>query len=172
MTENERKNIMKTFMKTMALAGLLALAAGSASAAVSVTWIHPENFHDLPFPTVDRNEMLDQISDHFKKLGENLPPGEDLRIEITDFDPAGRLIPSARLGRDLRVLSGRADWPRMDLNYAIERNGQVVKSGQSQLQDMNYQQTYNHYFDSEPLRYEKQMIDDWFVKTIAPIKKR
>jgi hypothetical protein len=163
---------MKTFMKTMALAGLLALAAGSASAAVSVTWIHPENFHDLPFPTVDRNEMLDQISDHFKKLGENLPPGEDLRIEITDFDPAGRLIPSARLGRDLRVLSGRADWPRMDLNYAIERNGQVVKSGQSQLQDMNYQQTYNHYFDSEPLRYEKQMIDDWFVKTIAPIKKR
>jgi hypothetical protein len=163
---------MKTFMKTMALAGLLALAAGSASAAVSVTWIHPENFHDLPFPTVDRNEMLDQISDHFKKLGENLPPGEDLRIEITDFDPAGRLIPSARLGRDLRVLSGRADWPRMDLNYAIERNGQVIKSGQSQLQDMNYQQTYNHYFDSEPLRYEKQMIDDWFVKTIAPIKKR
>jgi hypothetical protein len=163
---------MKTFMKAMALAGLLALAAGSASAAVSVTWIHPENFHDLPFPTVDRNEMLDQISDHFKKLGENLPPGEDLRIEITDFDPAGRLIPSARLGRDLRVLSGRADWPRMELNYAIEQNGQVIKSGQSQLQDMNYQQTFNHYFDSEPLRYEKQMIDDWFAKTIAPIKKR
>jgi hypothetical protein len=163
---------MKTFMKTMALAGLLALAAGGASAAVSVTWIHPENFHDLPFPTADRNEMLDQISDHFKKLGENLPPGQDLRIEITDFDPAGRLIPSARLGRDLRVLSGRADWPRMELNYAIEQNGQVIKSGQSQLQDMNYQQTYNHYFDSEPLRYEKQMIDEWFVKTIAPIKKR
>jgi hypothetical protein len=60
----------------------------------------------------------------------------------------------------------------MELNYAIEQNGQVVKSGQSQLQDMNYQQSYNHYFDSEPLRYEKQMIDDWFAKTIAPIKKR
>jgi hypothetical protein len=163
---------MKTFMKTMALAGLLALAAGSASAAVSVTWVHPENFHDLPFPTWERKEMLDQIADHFKKLGENLPPGQDLRIEITDFDPAGRLIPSIRLGRDLRVLSGRADWPRMELNYAVEQNGQVLKSGQAQLQDMNYLQTYNHYFDSEPLRYEKQMIDDWFVKTIAPIHKR
>jgi hypothetical protein len=156
---------MKPFMKTMALAGLLALAAGSASAAVNVTWVHPENFHDLPFPGWERKEMLDQ-------LGANLPPGEDLRVEITDFDPAGRLIPSIRLGRDLRVMTGRADWPRMELNYAIEQNGQVIKSGQSQLQDMNYQQTFSHYFDSESLRYEKQMIDDWFDKTIAPIKKK
>jgi hypothetical protein len=54
----------------------------------------------------------------------------------------------------------------------IEQNGQVIKSGKSQLQDMNYQQSYNHYFDSEPLRYEKQMIDDWFDKTIAPVRKR
>jgi hypothetical protein len=60
----------------------------------------------------------------------------------------------------------------MELNYAIEQNGQVIKSGQSQLQDMNYQQTFSHYFDSEPLRYEKQMIDDWFDKTIAPIKQK
>jgi hypothetical protein len=37
---------------------------------------------------------------------------------------------------------------------------------------MNYQQTVSHYFDSEPLRYEKQMIDEWFSKTIAPIRKR
>lgn len=163
---------MKSFMKTMALAGLLTLAAGGASAAVNVTWVHPENFHDLPFATWERDEMLGQITDHFKKLGANLPPGQDLRVEITDFDPAGRLIPSARLGRDLRVLTGRADWPRMELNYAVEQNGQVIKSGQAQLQDMNYQQTFNHYFDSEPLRYEKQMIDDWFDKTIAPIKQK
>ena len=138
---------MKPLMKTMALAGLLALAAGSASAAVNVAWIHPENFHDLPFPTWER-------------------------IEITEFDPAGHLVPSIRLGRDIRVLSGRADWPRMELRYAVEQNGQVIKSGESQLQDMNYQQTFSHYFDSEPLRYEKQMIDDWFSKTIAPIRKR
>jgi len=163
---------MKSLVSTMALAGLLALAAGSASAAVNVTWIHPENYHDLPFPGAERKEMLEQIADHFKKLGANLPPGQDLRIEITDFDPAGRLIPSIRLGRDIRVMTGRADWPRMDLRYAIEQNGQVVKSGESQLQDMNYQQTVTHYFDSEPLRYEKQMIDAWFIKTIAPIRKR
>jgi len=163
---------MTTFMNKMALAGLLALAAGGASAAVQVAWVHPENFHDLPFPTWERDEMLGQITDHFKKLGDNLPPGQDLRIEITDFDPAGHLVPSARFGRDLRIMSGRADWPRMELRYAIEQNGQVVKSGEARLQDMNYQQTFNRYFDSEPLRYEKQMIDDWFAKTVAPIRKR
>jgi hypothetical protein len=54
----------------------------------------------------------------------------------------------------------------------VEQNGQVIKSGEAKLQDMNYQQTFSHYFDSEPLRYEKQMIDDWFDKTIAPVRKR
>jgi hypothetical protein len=164
------KSYVKWLTASLALGG--ALAAGGAAAAVTVTYVHPENFHDLPFPTADREEMLGQISDHFKKLGANLPAGQDLRIEVTDFDPAGRLIPNARSGQDLRILNGRADWPRMDLRYTIEQNGQVVKTGQAQLQDMNYQQTFSQYFDTEPLRYEKQMIDDWFDKTIAPIQKR
>jgi hypothetical protein len=60
----------------------------------------------------------------------------------------------------------------MDLRYEVEQNGQVIKRGKSELQDMNYQQTSSHYFDTEPLRYEKQMIDEWFDKTIAPIRKR
>ncbi|WP_296952096.1 DUF3016 domain-containing protein [uncultured Massilia sp.] len=163
---------MKPFMPAVALAGLLALVAGSASAAVSVTYVKPETFHDLPFATWERDEMLQQISDHFTKLGQSLPAGQDLRIEVTDFDPAGRLIPNARMGRDLRVLSGSADWPRMDLRYTLEQDGKVIKSGEAKLADMNYQQTFNRYFDSEPLRYEKQMIDTWFDKTIAPIDRK
>lgn len=163
---------MKPFMHTMALAGLLALAAGSASAAVSVTYIKPESFHDLPFASWERDEMLQQVSDHFTKLGKALPPGQDLRIEVTDFDPAGRLIPNASMGRDLRVMTGRADWPRMDLRYTLEQDGKVLKSGEAKLSDMNYQQTFNQYFDSEPLRYEKQMIDTWFGQNIAPVDRR
>lgn len=163
---------MKSFMKTMALAGLLALAASNASAAVTVTYIKPETFHDLPFATWERDELLQQISDHFVKLGKWLPQGQDLRIEVTDFDPAGRLYPNTRGGKELRVLTGTADWPRMDLRYAIEQNGQVIKSGEAKLSDMNYQQNFNHYFDSEPLRYEKEMIDNWFDQTIAPIRQR
>jgi len=153
-----------------AIAGLLALGAGTASAAVNVTYVHPESFTDLPFTTWERDDMLKDLSDHFQALGKFLPQGQDLRIEVTDFDPAGRLIPNAAAGRDLRVMNGRADWPRMTLRYAIEQNGQVLKSGEAKLSDMNYQQNSMIFSRNEPLFYEKKMIDDWFDKTIAPVE--
>jgi len=163
---------MTSFMKTLALGGLLALAAGGASAAVKVTYVQPENFPDMPFATWERDEILQQLTEHFDKLGKALPPGQDLRIEVLDFDPAGRLLPNRAAGRDLRVLTGQADWPRMKLRYTVEQNGQVLKSGEAQLSDMNYQSGPHRYFDSEPLRYEKEMIDEWFEKAIAPLPRR
>jgi hypothetical protein len=163
---------MKSFMKTLAVGGLLALAAGGAQAAVSVVFNETQRYSDVPFPSADRREVLGQLEDHFKTLGKYLPAGQDLNIEVLDVDLAGRDIPSFRAGRDIRVINGRADWPRMQIRYSLQQGGQVVKSGEAQLQDMNYQFGANHYFDSEPLRYEKQMIDDWFRKNIAPIVRR
>jgi hypothetical protein len=160
---------MKPLVQKMALAGLFALTAGSASAAVTVTYVEPDKFSDLPFVTWEREDTLKSLTEHFTKLGNSLPPGQDLRIEVLDVDLAGRAIPSARLGRDIRVLRGQADWPRMTLRFSLEQNGQVLKSGEAQLSDMNYLNHMSHYFDSEPLRYEKQMIDDWFEKTIGPL---
>ncbi|ALK95579.1 hypothetical protein AB595_19045 [Massilia sp. WF1] len=160
---------MKSFMQKMALAGLFALAAGSAGATVTVTYVQPDRFSDVPFVTADREDTLKTLTDHFTWLGSSLPPGQDLRIEVLDIDLAGRLIPNARMGRDLRVLRGQADWPRIDLRYSLEQNGQVLKSGEAQLSDMNYLNHTNRYFDGEPLRYEKAMIDDWFEKTIGPL---
>jgi hypothetical protein len=174
LTEDDRKegHTMKSFIPTMALAGLLALAAGSAVAAVTVTFNETQRYSDMPFPTWDRENVKEQLADHFKELGQYLPPGQDLRIDVLDIDLAGRDVPNFRTGNDIRVMTGRADWPRMQLRYALEQNGQVIKSAEVQLQDMNYQMTRNHYFSSEPFRYEKQMIDDWFEKDIAPIRKQ
>ncbi len=163
---------MKSLMHKVALAGLLALAAGSAGAAVSVTYIKPDKFIDLPFVPWEREDTLKQLTEHFNRIGSALPPGQDLRIEVLDIDLAGREIPNARAGRDLRILRGQADWPRMDLRYSLEQNGQVIKSGEAKLSDMNYLNHANRYFDSEPLRYEKAMIDDWYEKTIGPLPER
>jgi hypothetical protein len=160
---------MKSLMQKMALAGLFALVAGSAGAAVSVTYVQPDKFSDLPFVTWEREDTLKDLTEHFTWLGKSLPPGQDLRIEVTDVDLAGRAIPNARAGRDLRVLRGQADWPRIELRYAVEQNGQVLKSGEAKLSDMNYLNHTSRYFDSESLRYEKSMIDDWFEKTIGPL---
>jgi hypothetical protein len=164
---------MKSLMHKMALAGLFAglsgFAAGSAGAAVTVNYVQPDRFSDLPFVPWEREDTLKTLTEHFTKLGNSLPPGQDLRIEVLDVDLAGRAIPNARAGRDLRVLRGQADWPRMQFRYAIEENGQLLKSGEAQLSDMNYLDHRTRYFDSEPLRYEKQMIDDWFEKNIGPL---
>jgi hypothetical protein len=156
-------------MQKMALAGLFALVAGSASAAVTVTYMEPDKFTDVPFASWEREDTLKQLTEHFTWLGNSLPPGQDLRIEVLDVDLAGRAIPNARTGRDIRVLRGRADWPRMTLRFSLEQNGQVLKSGEAQLSDMTYLDHTTRYFDTEPLRYEKQMIDDWFEKTIGPL---
>jgi hypothetical protein len=163
---------MKTFIKTLAVAGLFALTAGSAHAGVSVAFDQTHRYSDVPFDPTDRKQALDALADHFVELGKYLPQGEDLHITVTDVDLAGREIPNFRAGRDLRVLNGRADWPRMELHYSLEQNGQVIKSGEAQLQNMDYQNRTSHYFDSDPYRYEKQMIDDWFDKNIAPIHGR
>lgn len=154
------------------VAALLALAAGSASAATTVNYINPEKFTDVPFASWDREDALKNLTEHFQKLGENLPAGQDLHIDVTDVDLAGREYPSARAGRDIRIMRGMADWPRMELRYTIEQNGQVIKSGDGHLQSMDYQERINRYFDSDAFRYEKQMMDDWFAKNIAPIRSR
>jgi hypothetical protein len=84
---------------------------------------------------------------------------------VLDIDLAGRLYPR-RGGEDIRVMNGGADWPRMRLRTRWSRMARV-RSGDEQLANMNYMQRINRYWETDPLRYEKQMLDDWFDKTIV-----
>jgi hypothetical protein len=161
---------MQPKIRQLALAGLFALAAGAASAGVKVVYDHPENFADLPFASWEREDVLKDLTGHFTKLGQALPPGQDLTIEVLDIDLAGRTHPGRSAGRDIRILRGGADWPHMHLRYSLESNGTVIKQGDDQLSDMMYLNHISHYTDGDTLRYEKQMIDDWFENNIAPLK--
>jgi hypothetical protein len=163
---------MKPVIRQLALAGLFLLSAGAASAAVKVTYNHPENFADLPFSTWDREDVLKQLTDHFNKLGKALPPGQDLDVEVLDVDLAGREYPGRSTGRDIRVMRGGADWPRIHLRYSLVANGNVIKSGDAKLSDMDYLHRIGHYMDGDALRFEKEMIDQWFEKNIGPVRPR
>ena len=66
---------MKNVIRTLALSGLLALAAGAASAEVTVNYIQPDRFSDLPFSPWEREEVLKELTEHFTSLGAKLPPG-------------------------------------------------------------------------------------------------
>jgi len=164
---------MKSLIGKTALAAaatILALGAGAASAGVTVNYVDSDKFSDLPFAPWERKEVLDDLAGFFAELGKALPPGQDLTVEVTDIDLAGREYPNTRSGRDLRVLKGGADWPIMELRYTLTANGQVVKSGQEKLTDMNYLNRINRLTDGDRLRYEKRMIEDWFNKTILQKK--
>ena len=146
----------------------LALAAGSSAwAGVQVTFDNPDDYSDVPFSSRDREQVLAGLANHFTWLGKSLPPGQDLRIEITDVDLAGREDPARRGAFDVRVMTGRADWPRLRLRYTLEQHGKVIASGNAYLSDMSYLQHINRYSSTDALRYEKRMIDDWFKNTFG-----
>jgi hypothetical protein len=144
------------------IAAVMLVASSSAFAGVEVTFAKPEEFSDLPFKPHERQDVLKGLAEHFQFLGKRLRPGQELKIEVTDVDMAGREEPGRHGGRDLRVLNGQSDWPRMRLRYVLEQNGKVIASGESAMSDMAYLQRLNRYSSGDALRYEKQLIDDWF----------
>jgi hypothetical protein len=159
--------MMKPHLLQLALAGLLLLSAGAAPAAVTVTYDHPENFSDLPFTSWEQEQALQELTAHFEKLGKALPAGQDLKIDVLDVDMAGREEPGLRAAHAIRIQKGGADWPHIHLRYSLESDGAVVKAGDEELSDMSYLTRLNRYAKGDPLRYEKQMLDDWFARTIA-----
>ena len=58
-----------------------------------------------------------------------------------------------------------------DLPFAPWEREQVLKGGDARLADMNYMQRINRMSDSDSLRAEKRMIDDWFNETILAKKR-
>jgi len=142
---------MKTWVAVLALA-----ASSGAWAGVQVNFSHPDDYSDMPFSTRDREQILAGLAEHFQLLGKGLRPGQDLKIEITDIDLAGREDPMRRGAMDVRIMDGRTDWPRLRLRYQLEQHGKVIASGNAALSDMSYLQRINRYSTSDALRYEKR----------------
>lgn len=149
-------------------AALLLAAAGAASAAaVTVKYQAPEQFMDVPDWEKDRVQLLKELTAHFEKLGQRLPADQQLLVTVTDLDLAGRVEPRRRSMHDIRILRGGADWPTMEFQYSLEQDGKVLASGSERLSNMMYMESLNRYQDSDTLRYEKPMLDEWFRKTFG-----
>jgi hypothetical protein len=166
---NTRSNslVIRVVVATVAIG----FNAAAAHAATEVKFIKPENFMDMPFSHSGREDVLKDIQRHFEKLAEKLPTGQELKIDVQDIDLAGRIEPQQiTTNSDFRILRGGADWPSMKFSYRVEADGKVIKSGNANVNDMNYLRGFNRYSSSEPLRYEKKMLDEWFRKEIIDSK--
>lgn len=157
---------MKTVIGKAALAAVFALGAGAASAGVTVKFVNPEKFTDLPTTDWERREVLQDLSAYFGKLGRQLPAGQELNVEITNIDLFGRGYPSVN-AREWRVARTAAEWPTMSLRYTISADGRVIDSGTEQLKDMEFHARRDVRPEDGNLRYEKRMIKAWFRETIV-----
>jgi len=142
----------------------LLIASGGAFATATVTYVDPDKMTDVPRFHTDLESMEYIFSEHLNRLSERLPAGQVLKVEFLDIDLAGDVFPRVAV-RDIRVLKGKADWPRLHFRYSIEQNGQVIRSGESKLSDPNYQMSINRY-NQDLYGHEKQMLDDWFRKDV------
>ena len=148
------------------LFGALTVAAAPAVLAagtVEVSFIEPTHYSDAGKDLVEarRNE---ETLDHFlHNLGERyLGANQTLKIDVLDVDLAGTVRPSRRSGTELRIVRGAADVPRIRLRYSLTEGGSVVKTAEETVTDLNYSRHTADYSQSDPLRYEKRMLADWF----------
>jgi hypothetical protein len=148
--------------------GALGAEPGPASAAVTVHYVQPDHFTDLPRAPWQRAQALDDFKAHFETLGAALRPGQDLVIDVLDIDLAGREQPNGLGSDELRIMHGGADWPTMHLRYTLSEGGKVVARGDAQLSDKGYADHINTYPRDARWPYEMQMIDAWWKKTFGP----
>lgn len=144
-----------------------ALWAGAAQAAsVEVRYLEPDNFADLGRSSWDRERAMKSLTAHLQKLGQTLPDGQTLRLEVTDIDLAGEIRPWG--WHELRVLRGQADWPQISLRYTLLQGERTLKSGEARLADLAYMQTLSgRDRPGEELAVERRMMRRWFADTFA-----
>lgn len=155
-----------------ALAAALAMAAlapAAALAGASVTFVSPENYRDgnLSWGPVEQRLTLEGLERIIRRLADRrLPAGYEIDIAVLDVDLAGKINPLRSRTGELRIM--RQDtWPSMTLRYTLRRGGRVVARGEETLRAMNYLMDPVAVRSTEPLRFEKAMLDNWFRTRFA-----
>ena len=154
-----------TVLAAMAVTILGTLPTAQAAGQVKVQWLAADQYSDAERSAIDRERVTQELGTFMRELGQRLPDGQTLSIEVTDLDLAGEVEPVG--WRDFRVLRGGADWPRIELRFKLESDGRTLRQGQTRLSDMGY--SFGIRPRHEPLGYEKRMIRQWFVaEFVAP----
>lgn len=151
----------------------LALAAASAQAAVVVSFVEPDRYTDSGNQPWEREGNLRDLEQYLQKLGDKyLAPNQTLRLEVLDVDLAGWPRFAGRAPNEVRVLSGRADFPRIRLRYTLESPGSRSEMRKETIDDPSYMDHGLRQRSSESLYYEKRMLEDWFKKRFAAAERR
>lgn len=160
-------------------AATLSMAAPivSAKAEVEITWDNPQDYTDVKPTNESRNRFrqrtLADLEEYIHELAEQLADGQTLTMKVMDVDLAGQVWPASFVGlgnsgADVRLIK-RIDIPRMRFDYKLtDSSGKILQQAtEFRLKDMAFQDRFNRMFNSESLRYEKNMLKNWFEEEFA-----
>ena len=155
--------------------GMLAADAPRALPAagpVDVSWNDPATFAELRYSInrcdAARGGWLTDLAMHVREKAERrLAPGERLALTIVDVDRAGDYEPGQNAALyDTRILRDIYP-PRMTIQFRhYGAGGTVVAEGERKLTDLGYMTGVNPIHSSDPLRFEKRMIDTWLRREL------
>jgi len=157
--------------------GALLAADTKPASPVTVVFSHPEKFTDVRDNQSDsdnelgREHYLPLLQEHLEKEGAtHLAAGQQLTITFSDIDLAGDFEPWRGVQfSDIRIIKD-IYIPRLTFSFKLTgANGQVIKEGERKLQDLGYQMRLTRGFRDDPLRYEKDMLDDWLRDELRPV---
>jgi hypothetical protein len=153
-------------LRTRLLLGssLIAAAFAAPAGTVEVLFVNADRYWDAGNTSWDEPANLKEIAIHLRKLAErNLPPNHALKVEVLQVDLAGTVNPFHK-ATAVRIIDGGADFPKLQLRYALEADGKPVTSGEDWVVDMDYTHGLANRGDSASLFYEKRMLNVWFKK--------
>jgi len=145
----------------------------SGDSPVQVSWTDPAQFSEIRQSTnrfeAQRGNWVEQLATYVQtSAGKQLQPGQRLEVTLTDIKRAGDYEPwhgpradGIRIMRDIYP-------PRITLQYTLkDATGRIVDEGEAKLSDSGYLHNIGLRSDSDPLRFEKRLIDDWVKRQLT-----
>jgi hypothetical protein len=140
---------------------------------VTVTWAPPDKLSEVKDNQMHRGWLRPEdwtktLGDYLRTRAERLlPPGQHLEVTIDDIKLAGNFEPwRGPDAQDIRIMKDLYP-PRVDLHYRlVASDGTPIREGDSKLRDMAYLQ-HTVPTSTDPLRYDKRLLDDWLKREFA-----
>ena len=161
---------------TVAGAPVVRAQTAADDASVVVRFQQPENFTDLK----TSYSGLDQVNEGYTRelrqhlertAASQLPADYKLEVTITDVDMAGDFEPHrGPQFDDVRIVKDIYP-PRIDLRYTLtDASDRVIAQGEEQLRNLSFNWTISPLPQSDPLRYEKALLDDFVREVVKKAK--
>ena len=161
----------------LAGAAVAAPARIASASTVQVTWTNPADFTEekkrrsFGLARETPEQWVSELARYVERRGARLlAPGQQLEVTFTDISRAGAFEPwrGPQLD-DTRFITDIYP-PAIDLRFTLRNaDGSTALEGTRKLRDAAFL-SRGTLSNTDPLRYEKRMLDDWLRRDFASAK--